>query len=458
MNKFKITRLPIYYQAWLVGGFFCVVLFISIIFSVFTTPNTRENHELLTYVNKVYRDIYLLSGFNGLKQKLNTLPIYQTKLIIVNSENQKLYTSKSSWNLPSKIMFSLLKSKNSEIKSVTLNQKSNLISDLSFNYIVNEMHDNNRIIVVQRVTGFNSELNQLSWKIWLFLLIFFFVGLGGIYIGLFVKRRLVNINNSCKLIIEKGDLSQRVPRDGSNKDFDLLAKNLNHMLSHIEQLITDIRQVSDNISHDLRTPLTKLQNKLEGFRRNPLCDQEIENFHQELQNDISVMNSIFNALLRISRIESFQNKTLLHPINIDELLKDAVEFYQPLAEEKNQIISLNSYSAKMIGDKDLLFQAIINCIENAIKYTPAKGEIVITIEKEQTQLKISISDNGSGIPINERVKVFQRLYRLDKSRATPGNGLGLSLVKAIVEYHHGTIKLKDNFPGVIIELAFPINV
>jgi len=458
MNKFKISRLPIYYQAWLVGGFFCIVLFISIMLSVFTTPNTRENHALLTYVNEVYRDIYQLSGLKGLKQKLYKLPIYQTKVIIISDKNEILYTSESAWNLPSEIIPVLSKSRNTEIKSVNLTQKSNLISDISFNFIVNEMNDSNRLIVVQKVFGFNSELNQIHWGIWVFLLLFLCVGLVGIYVGLFVKRRLVNINNSCKQIIARGDLTQRVPRDGSNKDFDLLAKNLNHMLNHIEHLIADVKQISDNIAHDLRTPLTKLQNKLEDFDKSALSTRQVDSFHQELQLDIGVMNSIFNALLRISRIESYQNKTLFQPINIDELLLDSVEFYQPLAEDKNQKITLYAHAAKIIGDKDLIFQAIINCIENAIKYTPPKGEISISLETEQTQLKVVISDNGPGIPINEREKVFQRLYRVDKSRGTSGNGLGLSLVKAIVAYHHGSIELIDNLPGVKIALIFPIKV
>jgi len=454
MNKFKISRLPIYYQAWLVGGFFCIVLFISIILSLFTTPNTRENHAQLIFVNEIFNDIYQLAGIEGIKNKLNRTTFHHIKVIIVNNKHQPLLISKNSWHLPQEITPQLF-SNNTNVNVIKLKKNNMLNEDVSFNYLVNHIKDKNRLIIIQRVTSINSELNNIPWQLWLFLLVFFFVGLSGIYVGLFVKKRLVNINNSCKFIIEQGDLSQRIQRDGSNKDFDTLAKNLNYLLSHIEQLIVDIKQVSDNIAHDLRTPLTKLQNKLEGANAKQLSSNKLIQFHQGLQQDLTSMNSIFNALLRISRIESNQNKLVHKSVDMHQLMTDVTEFYLPLAEEKHQNLSLSAISIELVGDRDLIFQAIANCLDNAIKYTPKNGNILITVTCCTNNLKVCIADDGIGIPKAEQAKVFQRLYRIDRSRSSSGTGLGLSLVKAIVENHQGTISIEDIQPGIIMCLTFP---
>ncbi|WP_448568147.1 sensor histidine kinase [Thalassotalea ganghwensis] len=379
------------------------------------------------------------------------------KIFLVSHSNEIVFTSKSHWHVPKEVLSKILHLHDDTIQNYAPSVSKLSWPTISFNSLIKYNNNNMRLIVVQRVTSINSELNAISWLIWGIIVIALFVGLVGIYIGFFVKKRLSDINDSCRLIIESSDLSQRIQRDGTNKDFDILVKNLNHLLAHNEQLVSDIKQVNNNIAHDLRTPLTRIKNKLEGVMSKPLSLQELEGFHLALKKDLENLNKVFNTLLRISRLESEQDSTSIQHVDVNMLLTDIVEFYQPLAEEKGQKINLNTTKLVFKCDKDLLFQALANCIENAIKYTPRSGKITIMARQQIDQVSISICDDGIGIPAKEREKVFQRLYRVDSSRSTEGNGLGLALVKAIVELHHGTVSIASNNPGTCITLSFPNN-
>ncbi|KZZ57617.1 hypothetical protein A3762_09705 [Oleiphilus sp. HI0125] len=253
----------------------------------------------------------------------------------------------------------------------------------------------------------------------------------------------------------KGNLSLRIPDRGTNDDFDQLARNLNEMLDRIFQLMEGIKHVSDNIAHDLRTPLTRLRNKLE----NTLLKVENEDQRELVASAVAEADQLlatFNALLRIARLEMGGRTDNFKRFNLSNLLLDSAELYELVAEDKQQTLRIRvQKDIEIHGDKDLIFQTVSNLIDNAIKYTPNDGDISIELDLHDKLVRLSIADSGIGIPEEERSKVFDRFYRVAKSRSQPGNGLGLSLVQAVVELHQGEIKLSDNEPGLIVTLELP---
>lgn len=279
--------------------------------------------------------------------------------------------------------------------------------------------------------------------------------LGGLMISRSMGRRLEAINRTCDEIMS-GDLSRRIPTQNTGDDFDQLIVNLNRMLNQIAGLLESVRRVSDNIAHDLRTPLARLRNRLE------LVKLELTETGQPTQGlDKAVLEAdelllTFNALLRIARIEAKQRREGFTRVDLGLLVRDVVEFYEPLAEEKEQRLEMQvSLDLHVQGDRNLLFQAMANLLDNAIKYTPTGGAISISTVENGKLIRVVVADSGSGIPMTAREKVFQRFFRLDTSRVTPGSGLGLSLVAAVVKLHDIQIGLEDNHPGLRVVLDFP---
>ncbi len=280
-------------------------------------------------------------------------------------------------------------------------------------------------------------------------------GVGGVVLSRRVMKRLESINTISREIIE-GDLSRRIPLRHSGDEFDSLASNLNAMLDRIEELMDDVRRVSDSIAHDLRTPLARLRNRLELLRTEAERHNGDADLARQAMNDADGLLETFNALLRIARIETRQRREAFEKLNIGTLLHDVVELYEPLAEEKGQSLKLQIDDiVHLHGDRDLLFQAMANLLDNAIKYTPPQGRIQVTLEARDGRGRITLADSGPGIPEAERQQVFQRFYRLEKSRTSPGSGLGLSLVMAVAKIHGMTMKLEDNRPGLRVVCEFP---
>ncbi len=282
-------------------------------------------------------------------------------------------------------------------------------------------------------------------------------GIGGFVLSRRVMKHLEAINTTSREIIN-GDLSRRIPLQHSGDEFDSLADNLNAMLDRIEELMEGVRRVSDSIAHDLRTPLARLRNRLELLRTEQEKSGQDPTQAEQAIDEADGLLKTFNALLRIARIETRQHREAFTDIDMGALLHDVVELYEPLAEEKDQSLSfLVKATVHMQGDRDLLFQAMANLLDNAIKYTPAQGQIKITLDRPIGNGQIIIADSGPGIPEAERQQVFQRFYRLEKSRTTPGSGLGLSLVEAVARIHGMSLKLEDNHPGLQILCEFPTN-
>ena len=294
----------------------------------------------------------------------------------------------------------------------------------------------------------------LGWGVILTLIL----GLAG---GVFISRRMltkIDIINDTTRQIMAGNLDHRVPVGANGDEFDQLSANLNSMLDQIQELMISIKQVSDNIAHDLKTPLFRLRQGLELLESS---SNNVEFRKDALNNSISEADrllGLFNGLLRIARIESETSNLSLTKVSLHDVVKDVIELYEPLSEEKRQQLELLIDSEPIINaDRDMIFQALANLLDNAVKYTPVDGSIRLEIAASDKNAILKIIDSGPGIPIDEREKVFIRFHRIDSSRATPGNGLGLSLVRAVILAHKGSIKLFDNNPGLTIRILFPIN-
>ncbi|KAA6184014.1 HAMP domain-containing protein [Thiohalocapsa marina] len=284
--------------------------------------------------------------------------------------------------------------------------------------------------------------------------------LGAWFLSGGVLRRIEAVNQVCREIME-GDLSRRVPTDGSGDELDRLALNLNRMLARIEELMSSVRQVSDNIAHDLRTPLSRLHTKLSQLRDAALPGVAAAQVEAAI-NDAEELLSAFNALLRIARVESGARRAAFGDLDLAPLLSDVAEFYEPLAADKGQQLRVELAGAgtgvgalRVHGDRDLLFQAIANLLDNAIKYTPAGGRIGVRAMREGDRVQVDVSDSGPGIPAELRDKVLQRFFRVDASRSAPGHGLGLSLVQAVAQLHGAELRLDAAGPGLRVSMRLP---
>jgi len=277
---------------------------------------------------------------------------------------------------------------------------------------------------------------------------------GGVLLSRTVSRRIESINDTSRDIIS-GDLSRRIPTRGTNDEFDQLADNLNTMLNRIESLMESVRRVSDNIAHDLKTPLSRLRNRLEAAKLQGATSDQQRAELEQASTEADQLLLTFNALLRIARIEAGKQRAGFKNVDLAALITDVAELYEPLADEKKQRLVVNTASANYTGDRDLLFQAVANLVDNAVKHTPENGEIQITLRPTEKGTDLIVSDQGPGIPEEHTDHVFQRFYRLDRSRNTPGSGLGLSLVAAVAELHKIEIELQNLDPGLRVSLHMP---
>jgi signal transduction histidine kinase len=268
------------------------------------------------------------------------------------------------------------------------------------------------------------------------------------FISFHVTKRINRIVGTADRIIATTDLSQRIPLGSRWDDLAKLSETLNAMLAEIEQLVFGIRTLSDNIAHDLRHPLTRMRNHMETIRDQAAPEAQAP--LNELIAECDGLLTTFQALLRISNIESGKRHAGFVAIDMAQLLHDVAELYEPLAAEKSIRFILNPVTAQVVGDKDLLFQAFANLIDNAIKYTPEQGQIDIDMQPQERGARVIIRDTGLGVSDEHKQRVFRRFYRVEHSRRAPGSGLGLSLVAAIIKLHQGMIQLHDNQPAGLI--------
>jgi signal transduction histidine kinase len=278
---------------------------------------------------------------------------------------------------------------------------------------------------------------------------------GGIFISRNMLRRVETVSNTAAHIIH-GDLGQRVPLAGSGDEFDQLATNLNAMLDQIERLMAGMRQVTDNIAHDLRTPLSRLRTRLEVSLLERPDATRYEEVVRETINEADHLLGTFNALLSIAEAEAGSNRTSMDAVDLAEIARSVAELYEPFAEEKGLSLTVAAaHPAIVRGDRHLLAQAVANLLDNAIKYTP-EGQVSLSVVGDGHAVRIEVIDSGPGIPADRREAVFDRFVRLEGSRSTPGNGLGLSLVCAVARLHGGTVMLAENSSGHGLRAIFTL--
>jgi signal transduction histidine kinase len=267
-------------------------------------------------------------------------------------------------------------------------------------------------------------------------------------------RRVEIISRTARAIME-GDLSRRIPSRGADDEFDHLAGSLNAMLERTERSIEGMRQVSSDIAHDLRTPLTRLRQHLELAQRRGNSPEALRAAVERSIAEADAILDTFGALLRIAQAESSAHRDHFDTVELSELIHGVAELYQPMAEEKRQAFTVEiEPGLRLCGDRELLAQMIANIVENAMRHSPAGAAIALAARRRDGGIEIEVTDTGPGIPASERDKVFRRFYRLEGSRTTPGNGLGLSLVAAVASLHTAEILLADNHPGLRVALRF----
>ena len=245
--------------------------------------------------------------------------------------------------------------------------------------------------------------------------------LGGVLVSRSRIRRIGLLHEAIGDVMA-GDLSRRIPEDSTEDDIGELTEKLNQMLGELEQLVEGVRRVSDNIAHDLRTPLARLRNRLE-ILSGAEGDQKTRALVEQAIDDADGLLSTFKALMRIARIESGQHRAVVATVDLSELVDDVVELYQPLIEEAGKRLTVDRKPRlSVLGDRDLLFQALANLVDNSLKYTSSGGHIAISLAESNGHIRLAVADDGPGVPPEESEKVRQRFYRLDTSRSTPGAG------------------------------------
>jgi signal transduction histidine kinase len=276
---------------------------------------------------------------------------------------------------------------------------------------------------------------------------------GGAALGRGFMQRIEAINRTTRSIME-GDLSQRVPTRGGRDEMEQLAVHLNAMLDRIQGLMESVKRVSDDIAHDLRTPLSRLRHRLEAARANAGPDGE-----PVIEQSIAELDAIletFSALLRIAQIESGARQSAFSDVNLSDVVSTVVEAYEAVAEDRGQSLKAAVEPGIVIrGDRELLTQIVANLIENAMRHCPPGVQIGVTVARHDGVPALLVEDTGPGIPASERENVFRRFYRLEGSRSTPGSGLGLALVKAVSDLHGASVDLSDHRPGLRVRVKFP---
>ncbi|RWO39006.1 MAG: HAMP domain-containing histidine kinase [Mesorhizobium sp.] len=281
---------------------------------------------------------------------------------------------------------------------------------------------------------------------------------GGALLASRVQRRLDGIA-ATMVDVSHGRLDTRIPLTGKGDDIDIVSSQVNAALDRLSALVEGMKQVSANIAHDLKTPLNRLQMILDTASEKNLSGQKVARELADAHAESLQINETFDALLRIAQIEAGARRARFTDVDLGEVLQTIAEIYADVAEDDGKSLSLaqpQETTDRIHGDRELLTQMFANLVENALRHCPSGTTIKLSVARQDERVVAGVADNGPGIPAEEREKVFQRLYRLDHSRSTPGSGLGLSLVRAIADLHGASITLGDGQPGLAVAVSFPL--
>lgn len=289
------------------------------------------------------------------------------------------------------------------------------------------------------------------------------MGAGALLIWLVVGRRALkridDVSKASQRIMD-GDLTGRLPVNGSGDEFDRLSGNLNVMLGRILELNEGLKQVSDNIAHDLKTPLTRLRNRAEEALAGKKAGPEYREALEDIIGESDQLIRTFNAILMISRLEAGYSTENLEDLPVAPIVRDVAEMYEPVAEDANGKLTLGALDEVVLHiNRELVGQTVSNLVDNAIKYASCEereANVSLAMERDANWVRIIVADNGPGIPEEKREQATERFVRLEESRTQPGSGLGLSLAKAVMKLHGGALRLESNEPGLRAVLEFPL--
>jgi signal transduction histidine kinase len=305
---------------------------------------------------------------------------------------------------------------------------------------------------VNEIYGFKHLL--LDAMAWGGILVFGIGIAGGVMTGLGAVRQINGITGAVERIVT-GNLAERLPTRRGAGDLDRLVYLVNGMMDDIERLMREVKGVTDDIAHDLRTPLTRLLGGLERARRRTTSAEEYARAVDAAIAETKAVLGTFSALLRIAEVEDGARRAGFARIDLGRIAADVVEFHAPVAEERSVSLSFDTDApalTQMYGDSSLMFEAISNLVDNAIKFSPTGGRVGVRAFCYKGRIGVAVSDNGPGIPVHEREAVLRRFHRLERSRHTPGSGLGLSLVAAVAKLHGLTLTIDSSYPGSCVTL------
>jgi len=416
------------------------------------------DEQITTGLKQKMLDLIHIDQAQGRKSLIQTLNAQsainkqsRSIFLLLNSSHKKIAGDLEAW--PSKLDVT------NRVVNVWIDSQlisnSKMDQDAYWPMIAETLADGSQLLLAQSLKQAEELQEQILYSIISIFLLS--VGLAltmGWIIGRTLLARIDNINSTAKAITS-GNLSHRIPITEKNDEFDELAKYLNTMLNRIEQLLTGMRQVTDNIAHDLRKPLSRLRNRLEITLLEERESQEYQQILTETINDADELIITFNTLLEIAQTEAESFRGEWESVDLSKLLQQLGELYQELANSKKQTLKLTVQNGlKVTGNRHLLAQAVSNLLDNAIKYTPANGQIILAAKQQQKNITLKVSDNGVGIPTDKYKLVLERFFRLDSARSMPGNGLGLSLVKAVADLHRAKLSFEDNQPGLTVVIIF----
>lgn len=312
-------------------------------------------------------------------------------------------------------------------------------------------------LLIGRDVVLRSQLRGLLTDalLWALLLVVGMATIGAIVVRGMFRRTLANVSATGQAIAA-GDFTQRVKLSGRGDEFDQLAEVINEMLDRIGRLMEGVRQVSNAIAHDLRTPIARARTRLEDASLHAETPTELRAAIERATTDLDGIVGVFQALLRISEIEAGSRRAAFAPIDVAAPLASVAELYEAVAEERGvTLVTELPDGLPTFGDAPLIQQAVANLVDNAVKFSPDGGSVLLSARLLPGQLEIAVADSGPGIPTEERQKATQRFYRGESARNTPGSGLGLALVQAVAQLHGGSLRLEDANPGLRAVLILP---
>jgi signal transduction histidine kinase len=450
----KLFQSTIFRLTLLYAAFFCISVIALLTFVYFATVREMESeikHRITVQVNQA-QAAFNTHGIEEVKKQISEfleeedegLSIY----LLVDAQGKALAGNMESW--PEDIEYS----ESWLLFDIDAKNENNAVHVLARDLV---LPGGNRLLVGYSLKSPDHAkkvvLNVVSASI---VLAFLITGLGSALFSSVIKRRLERVNQICGQVIS-GNLDVAVPVTGSGDEFDHLATNVNTMLTRIAELVKGLKQTSDNIAHDLRTPLARHRIRLEGLINHPPRISQMQEHLKTGIDEVDMIVETLNSILRISQAQSGVASGHFVRFDLSSVMIDVVEFYAEFADQKD-ITMLDSipFGITVTGDKPLITQAIANLIDNAIKYTPSGGEIAVALSQHDAMIECIVADNGPGIPTEYYDKVKERFFRLEASRTSAGTGLGLSLVDAMAKLHRGELTFSDNAPGLKAVLRLPI--